>query len=194
MSAPRAHDPPAADRPGAPVEDAPDDDVVAILRWPEEADARHLLAERGRVRLLVVTGDEAPPLVRDDREDWIREGAGAVEVAARTDRLAKAAPARAGGPDRTVPPVLDADGVLHAAGGRIVVIPPIEASLLGALLDRVDHVVHRDDLHRAGWPAGTRDPRAVDGRVRSLRRRLTGTGLTIHTVRGIGYLLEVAAG
>jgi len=192
MSAARAHDPPAADRSGPPSEDGPDhDDPVVILRWPDEADARHALAAAGRPRLLVVAEDAPPPVVRDDREDWIREGAGAVEIAARTARLAGAGPAD---PDRARRPVLDADDVLHASGGRIAVIPPLEAAILGALLDRTRHVVRREDLHRAAWPSGGRDERAVDGRVRGLRRRTEGMGITIHTIRGVGYLLEVDDG
>ncbi|HEX7133066.1 MAG TPA: helix-turn-helix domain-containing protein [Iamia sp.] len=164
------------------------DDPVAILRWPDEADARHALAEAGLPRLLVVADDDPPPLVWDDREDWIREGAGEVETASRAARLARSPTAD---PDRTARPVLDADGVLHASGGRIVVIPPLEAAILGALLDRTNRVVRREDLHRAAWPSGDRDGRAVDGRVRGLRRRTEGMGITIHTVRGVGYLLEV---
>jgi DNA-binding response OmpR family regulator len=67
-------------------------------------------------------------------------------------------------------------------------------ALLARLLDQPGQVVHRTDLHRAGWPTGGRDQRAVDGRIRSLRRRLVGMGVAIHTVRGVGYLLEVDRG
>ncbi len=87
--------------------------------------------------------------------------------------------------------MLDTDGVLHAGGGRVVVVPPIEAVILGRLLERARHVVHRSELHGLAWPGGERDERAVDGRIRGLRRRTAGTGITIHTVRGVGYLLEV---
>jgi hypothetical protein len=192
MSAARAHDPPDADRPNGPPEGPPGDEVVAVLRWPAEADVRHALSAAGHPRLLVVDADAPPPLVWDDREDWTRDGAGPVEIATRTTRLARAV--ASGRPPRPPLPVLDADGVLHGADGALAIVPPIEAAMLARLLDRPGHVVHREDLHRAGWPTDGRDPRAVDGRVRNLRRRLVGMGVAIHTVRGVGYLLEVERG
>ncbi len=130
----------------------------------------------------------APPLVWDDLEDWARTTAGATELATRAGRLARRRP----GPSMAALPVLDADGVLTGADGRHAVIPTVEARLLAALLLRRDSVVHRADLHRAGWPAGGVTGRALDGRITLLRRRIAPLGLAIHTVRGVGYMARMA--
>ncbi len=180
MSAARAHDPPDADPTAPPRGVRPiGDEDVALLRWPEEADVRHALSAAGQPRLLVVAADAPPPLVWDDREDCVRDDAGSVEIATRTARLAQMV---SGPPPRPPLPLLDADGVLHGGDGRLAIIPPIEAALLARLLDQAGQVVHREELHRVGWPSG--------GRVRDLRRRIVGMGVSIHTVRGLGYLLE----
>lgn len=144
--------------------------------------------------LIVVVADDAPPPVAwPDGHDWIRPSAAPAEVRARTARTAGAA--RRSDPwTDPAPVVLDTDGVLRAGADRWVVIPPVEARILTLLLARTDHVVARERLFRAGWPSGCVNHRALDGRIKLLRRRITGLGLTIHTVRGVGYLLEVTPG
>ncbi len=71
---------------------------------------------------------------------------------------------------------------------------PVEARLTEALLGRIGAVVSRDALSRAGWPAGAPGRNALDVHVLRLRRRLSGLGLAIRTVRSRGYLLERADG
>lgn len=194
MSAPRA----ARPRPGSPPTSAagspPADhtrtfiDGVAVLHWPTEVEIRDGLVAERRPRILEAEDDAPPPLVWDRQEEWVRTGAGRAEVEARSARLAE----RSAGPVRPGPvtPVLDADGILRTADGNWAAIPPVEARLLAPLLDRADHVVHRADLLRAAWPQGEVNPRALDGRMKLLRRRVAPLGLTIHTVRGLGFLLE----
>ena len=74
-----------------------------------------------------------------------------------------------------------------------VPLPPVEARLTAALLDRFGAVVSRDALGRAGWPDGAPGRNALDVHVLRLRRRLAPLGLAIRTVRARGYLLETAA-
>jgi DNA-binding response OmpR family regulator len=130
-------------------------------------------------------------LVWGRREDWVRADASPTEVRARAARLAASAPTTPDEP--VVAPVMDADGIVRGAAGRWAAVPPIEARLLAPLLDRPGHVVHRTGLQDAGWPAGDFGERTLDGRIKLLRRRITPLGLRIHTVRGLGYLLEVVA-
>lgn len=160
-------------------------DPVTVLHWPSEAAERAALVEHQVPHLLVLDDGAAPPLVWDDREDWIRATAGPAEVTARARRLLDRAP-----PPSPPLPVLDGDGVLRAGDGREVHLPTVEARLLHALMERRDRVVRRDRLRRAGWPAGGVSDRAVDGRITRLRRRIAPCGLSIATVRGVGYLLE----
>jgi DNA-binding winged helix-turn-helix (wHTH) protein len=88
--------------------------------------------------------------------------------------------------------VIDDDGVIRR-GDRWVSLPPVEARLTTALLDRYGAVVSRDALARAGWPAGAPGRNALDVHMLRLRRRLSPLGLAIRTVRSRGYLLERSA-
>jgi DNA-binding response OmpR family regulator len=85
------------------------------------------------------------------------------------------------------------DGVLTGADGRWVALPGLEARLFALLLGRSEAVVDRPALLAAGWPGGPpADPRAVDGVLRRLRRRVAHLGVTIYAVPG-GYLLDHSA-
>jgi DNA-binding response OmpR family regulator len=160
---------------------------VVLLRWPAEQGRRAELLEAGRPRLLLLEDGAAPPVPDDDLEDWIRVPAGEGDLRARVEGLrrrseSKVAPA----------PDLDEDGVLRL-GTQWVSLPPVEARLMGALLERYGAVVSRDALARAGWPAGAPGRNALDVHMLRLRRRLGPLALAIRTVRSRGYLLERGA-
>jgi DNA-binding winged helix-turn-helix (wHTH) protein len=158
---------------------------VALVRWPEEQARREEL-RRGGQPLLLLLEDGAPPPVAeaDDLEDWIRLPAGDVDLRARVEALRRRAVARV-----DPAPALDDDGVLRL-GDRWVSLPPVEARLTAALLDRYGAVVSRDALARAGWPTGSPGRNALDVHMLRLRRRLSPLALAIRTVRSRGYLLE----
>lgn len=119
-------------------------------------------------------------------EDWVRLPAGQEDVRARVRTLERRAA------DFTpVQPRLDEDGVLHA-GTRSVVLPPVEARLAEALIERHGSVVSRDQLAKAGWPEGMADRNLLDVRILRLRRRLADVGLALTTVRHRGYMLVVS--
>jgi DNA-binding response OmpR family regulator len=161
---------------------------VALVRWPAEAHRRQQLIDASRPRLLLVEDGAAPPEAVDCLEDWLWATADEAELAAR--RRALTVRARA----HLVPdgPVIDDDGVLRRSGAWVS-LPPVEARLTAALLERIGTVVSREALSRAGWPDGAPGRNALDVHVLRLRRRLGGVGLAIRTVRSRGYLLEVAA-
>jgi hypothetical protein len=159
---------------------------VALLRWPVEADRRDDLAAAGVPRLLLVE-DGAPPSPLDCLEDWVRVPAAEDEVQARVAGLI----ARAGHHHATVPE-LDEFGMLRF-GGRWTSLPPVEARLTGALVERMGAVVSREALSRAGWPGGAPGRNALDVHVLRMRRRVAPLGLVIRTVRSRGYLLEVGS-
>jgi DNA-binding response OmpR family regulator len=161
---------------------------VVLLRWPAELARRDELAAAGQLRLLLVEGEVAPPVVQDELEDWIRVPALDEDLRNRVDGLRRRVEGRA-----TPVPELDEDGVLRI-GGRWVSLPPVEARLMAALLDRYGAVVSRDALARSGWPAGAPGRNALDVHMLRLRRRLDPLELAIRTVRSRGYLLERVAG
>jgi DNA-binding response OmpR family regulator len=159
---------------------------VALIRWPSERHRRARLRDARHPRLLLVEEGAAPP-VEDCLEDWVRVPADDVELAQRMATLR----ARASAHGTAGEPALDDDGVLRV-GAQWVSLPPVEARLTGALLERVGAVVSREALARAGWPSGAPGRNALDVHVLRLRRRLDAVGLAIRTVRSRGYLLEPA--
>ena len=167
-----------------------------MLRWPEEAGRRARISEDGAPRLLLVPDGEDPPPVSDCLEDWIRVPAAEEEVRARVDALAVRSHAHSpdgGGGDAPTPPALDDFGVLRVDGAWVA-LPPLEARLAEALLERLGAVTSRELLVRAGWPRGAPGRNALDVHVLRLRRRLQPVGLAIRTVRSRGYLMEPAPG
>lgn len=158
---------------------------VVLVRWPSDEAARTRLGEAGVPRLLLVEGAAGPPAVCDELEDWIRVPADEVDLHARIEALERRARARGTGV-----PELDDDGVLRIASGGWVPLPPVEARLTAALVERYGAVVSREVLARAGWPDGSPGRNALDVHVLRLRRRVAPLGLAIRTVRSRGYLLE----
>lgn len=161
---------------------------VVLVRWPAEAERRERLRQDATPRLLLVEAGDVPPRPDDCVEDWIRVPADDVDVRLRIDglRLRASQHASADAPD------LDDDGVLRF-GATWVSLPPVEARLARALIDRFGAVVGREALARAGWPDGAPGRNALDVHVLRLRRRLSAVGLCIKTVRSRGYLLEPGA-
>lgn len=156
---------------------------VALVHWPAERDRREELRRSGLPRLLLVEGG-VPPIPADGLEDWIRLPADDLDLRVRVEALRR----RTDG-DSGWTPSLDDDGVLRV-GDRWVSLPPVEARLTAALLDRFGAVVSRDALARSGWPVGSPRRNALDVHVLRLRRRVAPLRLAIRTVRSRGYLLE----
>jgi DNA-binding response OmpR family regulator len=159
---------------------------VVLVRWPAEAERRGRLREATTPRLLLIE-DGPPPAPDDCLEDWIRVPADDTDVRARIEGLSSRV-AQHVTPDA---PDLDVDGLLRF-GGSWVSLPPVEARLTAALVERFGAVVGREALARAGWPDGAPGRNALDVHVLRLRRRLAPMDLAIRTVRARGYLLEAA--
>jgi two-component system, OmpR family, response regulator len=157
---------------------------VVLVQWPGEASRLERLRADGVPRLLLVDSMTAPPELEDCLEDWVRVPASEAEVHSRLAALT--ARARAHQPEQ---PVLDDDGVVRAGDGWVA-LPPVEARLTAALLDRFGAVVGRDALGQAGWPQGAPGRNALDVHILRIRRRLAPLGIAIRTVRSRGYLLE----
>jgi DNA-binding response OmpR family regulator len=160
---------------------------VVLVRWPTERSRREQLREQHRARLLLVEEDAPAPITSDVFEDWVRLPANDADVRVRVQSLQ--ARVEAFGPSV---PTMDADGVLRF-GTAWVSIPPVEARLTRALLDRFGTVVGREVLSRAGWPDKEPGRNALDVHVLRLRRRIEPLGLAVRTVRSRGYLLEASS-
>jgi hypothetical protein len=159
---------------------------VALIRWPSERLRRERLRAAAAPRLLLVELGSAPPTDGDLLEDWLRIPADEVDLQLRVAGIEARARSLAGA---VAAPELDGDGVLRV-GPAWVSLPPVEARLTSALLDRLGLVVSREALARAGWPEGAPGRNALDVHVLRLRRRLGAVSLAIKTVRSRGYVLE----
>jgi DNA-binding response OmpR family regulator len=159
---------------------------VALLAWPTEAALREVLAARGQPRLLVVAEGHRPPWSPDCLEDWVHIPATEEELRTRIATLQARAESHL-----PVVPHLDEEGFLRF-GSRSVYLPPVEARLAGALVERFGRVVSAATLVRAAWPEGTSSRGTLDVRISRLRRRLGGLDLVIRTVRQRGWMLEAA--
>jgi hypothetical protein len=139
--------------------------------------------DRRPVLHIVSPGVEPPPC--DELEDWVRTPIDVDELTARADRLI--ARARDLGAARTR---VDEDDLLHV-GDDLVVLSPLEARLVRALIGSMGRLVSRGELAAAVWPEGPpADPRALDNRVKAVRARIARLPLRIHTVHGRGLVLE----
>jgi hypothetical protein len=162
---------------------------VTIVRWPEEAAVRDVLALLDRPRLLLVEPGFQPPDPLALTEDWLRWPPDPGELLVRAKTLAQRAPART-----EAPAVLDADGILRR-GERWVVISPGQQPVLRLLLERLDQVVRFEDVVDAyASGGGSRLASSVRTVVARLEARIAPLGLEVVTIRGRGVLLRTATG
>lgn len=158
--------------------------AVELVHWPIEAPKLDRLRADGRPRLLLIGPTAPPPAPVDALEDWVREPAPALDVAARVAVLehrwsGSAAPR----------PTIDDHGVLTRRG-ESTPLGPTAAPLAAALIRQFDALVTREDLVAAGWPAGLKNRNSFDVALRRLRRQLAPLGLDVVTIRSRGYRLS----
>jgi two-component system alkaline phosphatase synthesis response regulator PhoP/two-component system response regulator ResD len=89
---------------------------------------------------------------------------------------------------------IDRDRREVSALGQVLDLRPKEFDLLVSLAENVGMVFNRDQLLNRVWGYDYYgDTRTVDVHIAHLRDRLTGSNVSIETVRGIGYKLIVSA-
>jgi DNA-binding response OmpR family regulator len=137
-------------------------------------------------------------------DDFVTKPFGLLELLARVHALLRRASTAVAGPEssRTTriafgPYVFDLSGHQVLLDGHEIALRPRERELLFALLDRPGQTVSRPRLLRQVWGyADGVDSRTVDWHVAELRRKLedgTHGATLIHTVRKVGYRLELEA-
>src|SRR5204863_9503469 len=129
---------------------------VVLLRWPGDTERRAELIDKGTPRLLLVEESVEPPHLDDCLEDWIRVPAPDSDLRARMAALTSRSRSHA-----SARPELDGDGVLRHGEGWVA-LPPVEARLARAMLERFGAVVSRDTLARARWGEGAPGRNALD--------------------------------
>ncbi len=90
---------------------------------------------------------------------------------------------------------LDADARRATVNGQHVDLSPREWALLEQLFSNEGRVVTKEQIN-SYWAGDAQDAGSASGSleviVHRLRRKLEGSGVSIRTVRGLGYLLEQA--
>ena len=177
-----------------------DADLVLLDLGLPDLDGLEVLARvRGaglHVPVLVLTARDAvesrTAALDAGADDYLVKPFAFAELLARVRALVR----RAAGP-RWAP--LEAPGVVVEpdltvrAGGRSIALSPREHALLAYLVRRRGEVVSRVEVLRDvfgyGFDPGTN---LVDVHLTHLRRKLAGTSITIETIRGSGFRLEVS--
>lgn len=88
---------------------------------------------------------------------------------------------------------LDTRCRLMSVGDVQIHLPPREISVIEVLMRRPDRVVHRGEIETSVYTLdGSPGPNAIEASISRLRRVLVESDatITIHTVRGVGYLLK----
>jgi two-component system OmpR family response regulator len=155
---------------------------VAVLNWPEQAEAVRALAADGKPRLLLVAPHADPPLSSDVLEEWVRLPADERDVAARMLRLTSRSVSWPG-------PRVDASGRL-LFDDRWVALSPTEARIARVLAEHFEAVVPEAELGRRGWPGASWQANALRVHLTRLRRRLSPLGLEVRGVRGQGLVMQ----
>jgi hypothetical protein len=156
---------------------------VELVMWPSEATRREELAGAGRPCILVIAADEPVPPTAST-EDWVREPVDPEELTVRAAALRRRA-------ECGKAPTLD-DGLL-VHDGAWAAIPPAQIRMVELLVERLGSVVRKEELAAAADATGASDhEQAVKAAMNRLAKRLAPLGLVLRSIRGRGYLLELA--
>jgi DNA-binding response OmpR family regulator len=158
---------------------------VIFIRWPVQADIRTRCREDGVPRLLVVEGGAEPPVSSDPIEDWVRPPIPKDDLQARVRALQNRF-------NSYRMPVLDSAGTL-GFGRHVITISTTQAELMRLLIERFGKVVYRIEfMQRFASRPSPLNRNSLDLHIMRLRRRLVPLDLTIRTVWGRGYMLDIA--
>ena len=158
-----------------------------ILSWPDDSKALAAACEQCRPVLLLVKPGEKPPSMVNPLLDWVRVPATDEDIEFRISTLEE----RLRRSTKFEPCVPTVEDNVVRYGNSVVVVSPVEASLMGALLANGRSVVSRDNLVSAGWGDEEPERNTVDVAMARLRKKVEPVGITIRTIRSRGFLLEL---
>lgn len=130
-------------------------------------------------------------------DDYLTKPFAFAELLARVRALLRRTPARAPDVYRIGDLVCDPRTRHVERSGRRIDLTPKEFALLQFLCERVGEVVSRTIIADRLWDMQfDSDTNVIDVQVRRLRAKIESAGvpLLIHTVRGVGYVLESRGG
>jgi len=86
----------------------------------------------------------------------------------------------------------DAGRTRFESGGQTLALTPRESALLRALVDQPNHARSCNALLRAVFPRGHVLDEALEVVAHRLRKKLAPCGVTLVTLRGLGYLIKAS--
>lgn len=154
---------------------------VELVEWSTQADLRKALANAGIPRVLLVQPGAQPPTPLGVDEGWVHMDATDDEVdeCARTvlERLVTSAP------------IVSIDERVWCHRGREFRLTRLQALVFGELVAKRGTTVTHEELTAVGWPGEPVNLVALDSAIQRIREQLVGTGLSVRTVRCVGYAL-----
>ena len=147
--------------------------------------------------LLLTARDDVLARVRGldlGADDYLTKPFAFVEVLARVRALLRRAPIRSQDVLMIGDLTCDPRSRRVTRGSTRIDLSPKEFALLQFLLERIGQVVSRTLIAEGVWDMSfDSDTNIVDVQIRRLRRKLDTAGSTplIHSVRGVGYVLEL---
>jgi two-component system response regulator TctD len=160
---------------------------------------RRLRARGGQVPVLVLTargdtGDRVQGL-NAGADDYLAKPFDLAELEARIRALARRAQGRGSTVVRCGPICWDSVGRNFTLRDQAFPLPPREHGILELLVGRFGKPVSKESMaDRLTSLDESLSPEAIEIYVSRLRRKLEGSGLSIRTLRGLGYLLEIVDG
>ncbi len=178
----------------------PYDAVILDLGLPrvDGMEVLRRLRERGTpVPVLILTAkadlDDRVQGLNLGADDYLAKPFQLAELEARIKALIRRAHGSANPHIRLGPLDYDSAGRLFRLNGLPLALRPKEHAVLEALVLRAGRVVGRESLFEKAFNLdATANPEAVEIYVCRLRKKLEGSGVSIVTVRGLGYVLETA--
>ncbi|MDF1484024.1 response regulator transcription factor [Ramlibacter sp. H39-3-26] len=128
-------------------------------------------------------------------DDYLAKPFDLDELEARLHALARRSGAATAARDIAVGPLRyeHANGAIYHLG-RVMDLTPRELALLHAVMEQAGRAVSKERLFDLVFPGEAAvQYEAVEVVVYRLRKKLAGTGTTLMTLRGLGYLLKVEA-
>jgi two-component system response regulator TctD len=176
------------------------DVVILDLALPrlDGLEVLRRLRQRGaRVPVLILTAkgdlDDRVQGLNLGADDYLAKPFQLAELEARIKALIRRAHGSAN-PQITLGPLdYDSAGRMFRLHGLPLALRPKEHAVLEVLVLRAGKVVGKESLFEKAFNIdATTNPEAVEIYVCRLRKKLDGSGVSIVTVRGLGYVLETA--
>ncbi len=193
------HDAACAHSGGAALEKlrAADFDAVVLDIGLPDIDGFEVLNRLGGARsygvLIVSAFDRVEQRVRGlnlGADDYLVKPFAAEEFEARVRALLRRTRSRRDERIEIADLAVDVGGKRAWVGQNALELTAREWTVLLALLERVGQVVGKDQLQEALARERALTENAIEVYVSRLRNRLTGSGVTIRTLRGFGYMIE----